>query len=327
MKKTILGLLFLFLLNTNAQTYSPQAGIAGSTAIIKSSPLYVAWANGIIVNRGLINKSEPTFAISGNNYASFGLPNNAVGFPDGNVVSLGDEGNAILTFATPIVNGNGYDFAVFENASFDYLELAFVEVSSDGLNYFRFPAHSQTQTATQVDTFATPEPTYLNNFAGKYYGDYGTPFDLSEIPNNPLLDKNNIQFVKIVDVVGSINPLFASFDIFGNAVNESFPTPFASCGFDLQAVGVINQRNLSNESFKLNSNIVIFPNPANDYITVKSENTIEKIKILDLNGRIVFQSDNNSETNVIDIKYFLKGIYFLKIESNENISIYKILKK
>ena len=193
MKKTILGLLFLFLLNTNAQTYSPQAGIAGSTAIIKSSPLYVAWANGIIVNRGLINKSEPTFAISGNNYASFGLPNNAVGFPDGNVVSLGDEGNAILTFATPIANGNGYDFAVFENASFDYLELAFVEVSSDGLNYFRFPAHSQTQTATQVDTFATPEPTYLNNFAGKYYGDYGTPFDLSEIPNNPLLDKNNIQ--------------------------------------------------------------------------------------------------------------------------------------
>ncbi len=327
MKKTILGLLFLFLLNTNAQTYSPQAGIAGSTAIIKSSPLYVAWANGIIVNRGLINKSEPTFAISGNNYASFGLPNNAVGFPDGNVVSLGDEGNAILTFATPIVNGNGYDFAVFENASFDYLELAFVEISSDGLNYFRFPAHSQTQTATQVDTFATPEPTYLNNFAGKYYGDYGTPFDLSEIPNNPLLDKNNIQFVKIVDVVGSINPLFASFDIFGNAVNDSFPTPFASCGFDLQAVGVINQRNLLNESFKLNSNIIIFPNPANDYITVKSDNTIEKIKILDLNGRIVFQSDNNSETNVIDIKYFLKGIYFLKIESNENISIHKILKK
>ncbi len=327
MKKTILGLLFLFLLNTNAQTYSPQAGIAGSTAIIKSSPLYVAWANGIIVNRGLINKSEPTFAISGNNYASFGLPNNAVGFPDGNVVSLGDEGNAILTFATPIANGNGYDFAVFENASFDYLELAFVEVSSDGLNYFRFPAHSQTQTATQVDTFATPEPTYLNNFAGKYYGDYGTPFDLSEIPNNPLLDKNNIQFVKVIDVVGSINPAFATFDSFGNAVNESFPTPFASCGFDLQAVGVINQQVLANESFELNNKITIYPNPANDFINLSSSSIIQNTEIQDLNGRIITVEDQNSKNVVLNIYQLSKGIYLIKFKTENGFSMKKFVKE
>ncbi len=327
MKNLILGLLIFVINNLFSQTYPPQAGITGSTAIIKTSPLYVAWANGITVNRGFINKSNPTFAISGNNFASFGMPNNAVGFPDGNVVSLGDEGNAILTFATPIANGIGYDFAVFENASFDYLELAFVEVSSNGINYFRFPSHSQTQTATQVDTFATPVPTYLNNFAGKYYGDYGTPFDLSEIPNNSLLDKNNIQFVKIIDVVGSIDPLFATFDSFGNAVNESFPTPFASCGFDLQAVGVINQQVLSNESFELNNKIVIYPNPANDFINLNSNFIINKIEIQDLNGRIVSTENHNSENIVLDINQLSKGIYLIKVQTENGFSIKKFVKE
>ncbi len=327
MKNLILGLLVFFVVNLSSQTYPPQAGIAGSTAIIKSSPLYVAWANGITVNRGLINKSDPTFVISGNNYASFGLPNNAIGFPDGNVVSLGDEGNAILTFARPIANGNGYDFAVFENASFDYFELAFVEVSSDGINYFRFPAHSQTQTATQVDSFATPLPTFLNNLAGKYYGDYGTPFDLSEIVDNPLLDKNNIQFVKVIDVVGSINPAFATFDSFGNAVNESFPTPFASCGFDLQAVGVINQQVLSNESFELNNKIAMFPNPANDFINIQSNSLIQETEIQDLNGRIISNKIQNSDNLILDINNLSKGIYFIKTKSENQISINMFIKE
>lgn len=327
MKKLILGLSLFFIGQLFSQTYPPQAGIVGSTAIIKTSPLYVAWANGITVNRGLINKSDPTFAISGNNYASYGLPNNAIGFPDGNVVSLGDEGNAILTFATPIANGNGYDFAVFENASFDYLELAFVEVSSNGINYFRFPAHSQTQTVTQVDSFASPLPIYLNNFAGKYYGDYGTPFDLSEIPNNVLLDKNNIQYVKVIDVVGSINPQFATYDSFGNAVNESFPTPFASCGFDLQAVGVINQQVLANDSFNLNNKIAIFPNPANDFININSNYNITKTEIQDLNGRIISSENHNSENIVLEINQFSKGVYLLKIETQNGISIQKFIKQ
>ncbi|MFN6048554.1 MAG: T9SS C-terminal target domain-containing protein, partial [Bacteroidota bacterium] len=47
------------------------------------------------------------------------------------VVSLGDGGIATLTFDPPITNGDGFDFAVFENTFLDtFLELAFVEVST-----------------------------------------------------------------------------------------------------------------------------------------------------------------------------------------------------
>ena len=55
------------------------------------------------------------------------------------VVSLGNGGSITLTFAEPIRNGAGFDFAVFENGHVDtFLELAFVEVSSDGAVFVRF---------------------------------------------------------------------------------------------------------------------------------------------------------------------------------------------
>ena len=325
MKTLTIGLTAFFTTILFAQTYPPQAGISGTTAIIKSSPLYVAWAIGNTVNRGLINKADPTFAIAGNNYASFGEPNNAVGFPDGNVVSLGDGGNAILTFATPIANGNGPDFAVFENASFDYLELAFVEVSSDGIHYFRFPAHSQTQTITQIGTFDSPNPTYLNNLAGKYYGDYGTPFDISELPNDPLLNKNQIFFVKVTDVVGSTNTLLGSFDSFGNLINDSFPTPFASAGFDLQAVGVINQQVLGSNKID-ETKISLYPNPIEDFLYLQTDQVVNVV-IFDNYGRKVFEK-NNAEALKIDLSGLIKGVYFIKFNSNENqFLIKKLIKK
>ena len=149
----------------------------------------------------------------------------------------------MLGFAQPITDGPGYDFAVFENGLSDtFLELGFVEVSSDGNNFFRFPSVSLTPTATQVGSFGVLDPTNLNDLAGKYRVGFGTPFDLQELSGvSPLLDIHDVKFVKIVDVVGSINPLYATLDSVNNPVNDPYPTAFASGGFDLDGVGVINQ--------------------------------------------------------------------------------------
>ncbi|MEZ4549679.1 MAG: hypothetical protein R2874_04140 [Desulfobacterales bacterium] len=51
-------------------------------------------------------------------------------------VVLGRGGSIILTFDPPVENGEGWDFAVFENSFNDFnLELAFVEVSSNGTDF------------------------------------------------------------------------------------------------------------------------------------------------------------------------------------------------
>ena len=87
-----------------------------------------------------------------------------------------------------------------------------MEVSSDGVNYFRFPATSYTDTTVQTGSFGSTDATKINNLAGKYRALYGTPFDLEELKNENGLDVNNITHIKIIDVVGSIQNQYASRD-------------------------------------------------------------------------------------------------------------------
>jgi hypothetical protein len=227
-----------------AGSFSPAAGQPGSTAIAANSPLFVDWASGHTnLVRGPQDAANP-----GGAKATFGDPANALGPANatpangGPIVSLGDGGQVTLSFPRAITDGPGADFAVFENGFADeFLELAFVEVSTNGTDFVRFAATSLTPVAAQVGSFDALDPTNLDNLAGKFRAGFGTPFDLAAIAGlSPLVDPLNINFVRIIDVVGSLNPALGSFDALGNPINDPYPTAFASGGFDLDAVGVIN---------------------------------------------------------------------------------------
>lgn len=324
----MIRLVFVFLFVTiavTAQSYPPAAGDPGSTAIPADSQSFVAWAIGVEVERGHVDISNPEFEANGSNYATYGEPENALGPANSTAVSLGDAGEAILTFDKPVVDGTGFDFAVFENSFSDtYLELAFVEVSSDGVNYFRFPSHSQTQTIDQVEGFGNLDPTYINNLAGKYRAMFGTPFDISELEDNPLLNKNKITHIKILDVVGSINPEHARYDSFGNAINDPFPTAFYSSGFDLDAVGVINEQVLG-ISESQNHAFSIYPNPVTNTLFIELRATALAI-VYDLQGRMI-SSEKFKGKRAIDVSALQTGTYILSISSEGNRSQYRFVKQ
>lgn len=314
MKKVVLLAALFASAFSNAQSYAPPAGQTGSTAIYYTSSSFVAWATNATVVRGKQDISNASSAL-----ASFGTASLATGIPSGStldVVSLGDGGSATVTFAQPITDGTGYDFAVFENSFSDtFLELAFVEVSSDGVNFFRFPSHSQTQTTTQIGGFGSVDCRYINNLAGKYKIGYGTPFDLADVPNNALLNKSAITHVKVIDVVGSINATYATYDSYGNKINDPFTTPFTSSGFDLDAVGVINQaagfRKTANSETTVFS---MYPNPTSDIIHINSDENAS-IVIYDFFGRIVKNNIKGGyqEINVSDLK---PGTYVVEITTD-----------
>src|SRR5699024_1605578 len=120
-----------------------------------------------------------------------------------------------VTFPTAIRNGAGADFAVFENGfTFGtpnglFAELAYVEVSTNGTDFARFPGIStNTAPVTGSGAFAGWDTSNIFNLAGKHADGFGTPFNLADLAGDPLVlsgavDLQNILYVKLVDIPGS----------------------------------------------------------------------------------------------------------------------------
>lgn len=309
---------FILLAAAAQGQFAPAAGVQGSTAIHKDDQLFKAWATGCVLQRGYQDIADPSLG-----YATVGDETSPTGKAGTNgIVSLGDAGIATLTFAQPVYNGPGFDFAVFENGfptgeeGMAFLEFAFVEVSSDGINFVRFDAVSHIPDTAQLAMVGI-DCSLVNNLAGKYANGYGTPFDLEELKDKPGLNVNAITHVRVIDVVGSVNPLYATYDSEGHKVNDPYPTGFASGGFDLDAVGVINSLgpNAIND-IKALSGLQVFPNPVamGAHVTLNTTNHLgEPLVITDAYGRIVHELlVTDSRTN-FSTEGLLQGIYFLTL--------------
>ncbi len=306
----------------NAQ-FAPPFGHEGNTAMYKDSSAFVAWANKCNVVRGFQDISNQSLG-----YTNVGDSSLAIGPAGTNgVVSLGDGGVAILEFSSPIMDGNGPDFAVFENG-FDnlFLELAFVEVSSDGIHFFRFPAISNTDTTIQTDGFGLTDASKLHNLAGKYRAEYGTPFDLSDLTNDALLNKQAISHVKVIDVVGSIQNQYCSRDANNHKINDPWPTGWGNGGFDLDAVGVIHQQTVGIDELELRT-ISVYPNPATDVLYINLSSSIYSIAVTNVIGEIVLKLENKSNTTSLSLSELKQGIYSLLVTSNDKKKQIKFVKQ
>ncbi len=318
--------------------YSPAGGQDGSDAIYKTDSLIKAWATGCKAKRGFIDIADTsityTQGLITSNRVFYGEEASVIGEPKGStdVLSLGDGGSATVSFDKLIFNGDGADFVVFENAMQNganahlyFSELAFVEVSSDGSSFVRFPSVSLTQNTTQLGTFEPTDPTKIYNLAGKYTSDYGSPFDLNELKDSAGIDINNITYIRVVDVVGSIAPSHAAYDSKGNAINDPYPTPFWSGGFDLQAVGAINikDKGLSIDNNLFTNEMQVFPNPTNrgSEISIslpEAYDGIVSVSMFDLLGKYVDYRQIDVIEGVAKFRMSSKiqnGIYLLRIKS------------
>lgn len=205
--------------------FAPAAGQEGSEAVHRQDTSITGW----LAETPMLEYGEEVETV-------FRTPGRAIGPSSGStldVVSLGRGGRATLHFPEGLADGPGWDFAVFGN-SFDdfFLELAWVEVSSDGVHFVRFPGNSLT--AHPVGPFGSVDPREVEGFAGKYRVGYGTPFDLSEVAEEAVrvgVDLQAVRFIRLVDVVGDGRER----DSAGRPVYDPFPT-VGSAGFDLEAV-------------------------------------------------------------------------------------------
>lgn len=315
--------LFLFqiiiLPNSALSQYAPQAGNTGSSAIHRDSSIIQTFEN-------IYWKSSENKLIRGwQNVADTTLGKATVGSIDSIenktfMLSLGDGGSATFALNVSLYNGPGPDFVVFENGfpfskdSF-FLELAYVEVSLNGEKYYRFSNNSLTDTNSPISAFGSLKAHQINNLAGKYIAPYGVPFDLDELKDS-LGEFGQIRYIRIVDVVGSLDPKYGSKDSRGKIINDPWQTPFPSSGFDLTGIGFIHLLMTGLESKSENLLVQAFPNPlhVNETLSIVCQEQIANLDLRDASGVLC----NTMVENDLKLENSIKinvspGLYFLSI--------------
>ncbi len=177
---------------TSVVNYSPAPGVGASwqnytTGIASLGDLYSAVPSPTGTNTPFNKIYAPQTDTEPNSFhdgsavfspfdGNVNDPNDTYGF-----IGVDQPGSITLGFgANKIVNGPGADFAVFENGfqfpsgNSLFAELAYVEVSSDGTDFARFPSISTNTAPTAVSgTFQGYDMTNVYNLAGKSAANWG----------------------------------------------------------------------------------------------------------------------------------------------------------
>ena len=191
------------------------------------------------------------------------------------VLTLGDGGSVTLGFDVTIVDGPGADFSVFENGfafgSAVFAEIAYVEVSTDGVAFARFdssygPVGGGAGGGTEMGAFSgvaggmpvlanvSVDPT--SPFDPSSSG--GESFDLAELTDHPAVlagtvDLDDVRFVRLADVLpgesDSSGQLFvdggfggADFDAVAVLHHANGPATPPVCDLELDAAGHLVMR-------------------------------------------------------------------------------------
>ena len=126
--------------------------------------------------------------------------------------------------------------------------------------------------------------------------------------------------VRVVDVVGSIDPQWATYDAYGHMVNDPFPTISYSGGFDLDAVGVLHTATESVERVE-ESRLRVWPNPARERLMVSGRSGSTAV-LSDMRGRVV-AIVVCGEAATMDIETLPAGVYILRVDEE----VKKIVKR
>lgn len=158
----------------------------------------------------------------------------------------------------------------------------------------------------------------FNSFDTEYDYDFMTIYDGTSInapifPNAENLSGNlTLPPYTATNPDGAITIRFAS----DGSVTESGWEAEITCNSSLSA------DNFNKSSIKL------YPNPANSYFNISSEELISSITVYDLAGRRVFENQNIKQTQTqVNVQNLTTGAYFVKVNVNGSKQTFKIIKE
>lgn len=181
------------------------------------------------------------------------------------------------------------------------------------------PSTNNVTSANYTDTLARCMQLYSNLFTTisyAYSSDY-MPFQSAGKIITGLFEENQSPYPH------TVNDVFSNLDM-----NYVFEVAKGTVGASLYYAVALDSANSINE---LNQNdFVVYPNPASDFITIalKSENYLNKhFKIINFLGEVIYSGMLNNRINKLNLTKVNSGIYFLLVESENELITQKLVKR
>lgn len=133
--------------------------------------------------------------------------------------------------------------------------------------------------------------------------------------------------IRVNGTMGEVQDLILDHTNDGQVFNETITFEIASLEFDPE-VDLISKNNeiLNAQSFVLDSEFKLFPNPTESYFEIKKPDALEidSIQIFNMIGQLVLETDNSK---IVSVESLSSGMHFVKFSTNSGIIHKSLLKK
>lgn len=110
---------------------------------------------------------------------------------------------------------------------------------------------------------------------------------------------------------------------------ENTPQTNSDCGGNLTTgnatlTGAVQSTLLGTADFSVSSGIVVYPNPAVDWVKVESRSEIINFSVVNLQGQTVMRFENSERANVSSLQ---SGVYLLHVNTEDGVQVLNFIKK
>jgi PKD repeat protein len=148
---------------------------------------------------------------------------------------------------------------------------------------------------------ANPVVALVSNDSDNLVCDNGGSIQLIPTPTNASLTGTGV-------VNSTFDPSLANVGV--NTLTASY-TDANGCQASAQLSIIVEQ--CAGLSDQYNTSIEVYPNPNSGFFTINGADLNSQLKIMDLNGKLIYKSIANSSTILVDVPQVSNGFYYLEI--------------
>ena len=112
------------------------------------------------------------------------------------------------------------------------------------------------------------------------------------------------------------------FDITGAPSDPITDDTFEIKTFEFNAFASLSIKDIN----QIINDVRVYPNPASEIVNISAAETIDRVSVYDLTGRVIKQSNPNKSSFSLNINDLNKGVYLIKLNAGDKESITKLIK-